>query len=531
MKSLVLPALCLIAANGAAQGTTEDYQRAYSLYGKFNATQVYDDPADITWDGKNVFHYTAYTPEGMAYYVGKTTGNVQDAEVKAVQMEALAALLARETGKDIKADALKLSRFKADAEQPTTVSFEFEGYKWKIEEACTENLRLAGEKEALPPKKPQRKPRHWMEVDDEKGAAPVASPDGKRQAYIKNDNVYVSDRDGRNERALSNDGTAGNYYSSWIKWSPDGKYVCANKIRPAEKRYVYYVESSPKNQLQPILHKQEYAKPGDELRFKVPCIFEVETGRAVIPSTELFNRQYDLYGPQWKEDGKAVTFEYNERGHKTYRMLELDAETGKMRTLVEESSPTFVNYNRTFRHILKGGKQMVWMSERDNWTHLYMIDLEKGKVDYQITKGEWVVRRVLRVDEERNTLPEAGINVPDSATNTSQGMLVRISEIEVYPEYINQYLSMALEVGATSVREEPGVIAIFPMVQQRDSCQIRILEIYASQEAYKHHIGTKHFQTYKQGTLHMVKSLDLVDMQPMNPSAMPEIFLKMKRGK
>ena len=412
MKSLVLPALCLIAANGAAQGTTEDYQRAYSLYGKFNATQVYDDPADITWDGKNVFHYTAYTPEGMAYYVGKTTGNVQDAEVKAVQMEALAALLARETGKDIKADALKLSRFKADAEQPTTVSFEFEGYKWKIEEACTENLRLAGEKEALPPKKPQRKPRHWMEVDDEKGAAPVASPDGKRQAYIKNDNVYVSDRDGRNERALSNDGTAGNYYSSWIKWSPDGKYVCANKIRPAEKRYVYYVESSPKNQLQPILHKQEYAKPGDELRFKVPCIFEVETGRAVIPSTELFNRQYDLYGPQWKEDGKAVTFEYNERGHKTYRMLELDAETGKMRTLVEESSPTFVNYNRTFRHILKGGKQMVWMSERDNWTHLYMIDLEKGKVDYQITKGEWVVRRVLRVDEERNTIyfTASGVN-------------------------------------------------------------------------------------------------------------------------
>ena len=92
------------------------------------------------------------------------------------------------------------------------------------------------------------------------------------------------------------------------------------------------MESSPKSQLQPILHQQEYAKPGDELRFKVPCIFNVETGQAVIPSTELFDRQYDLYGPEWKEDGKAVTFEYNERGHKTYRVLELDAETGKVRT-------------------------------------------------------------------------------------------------------------------------------------------------------------------------------------------------------
>ena len=111
----------------------------------------------------------------------------------------------------------------------------------------------------------------------------------------------------------------------------------------------------------------------------------------------------------------------------------------------------------------------------------------------------------------------------------ADNMLVRISEIEVYPEYLDEYLSFALNVGAASVRNEPGVIAIYPMIQQRDSCQVRILEIYASREAYKHHLTTKHFQTYKQGTLHMVKSLDLVDMKPMNPTDMPEIFLKMKR--
>ena len=84
------------------------------------------------------------------------------------------------------------------------------------------------------------------------------------------------------------------------------------------------------------------------------------------------------------------------------------------------------------------------------------------------------------------------------------------------------------KVGAESVRKEPGVIAIYPMVQNRDSCQIRILEIYADQEAYKKHIASEHFQTYKQGTLHMVKSLDLVDMTPMNPDGMKEIFTKMK---
>ena len=106
-------------------------------------------------------------------------------------------------------------------------------------------------------------------------------------------------------------------------------------------------------------------------------------------------------------------------------------------------------------------------------------------------------------------------------------MLVRISEIEVYPEYLDEYLAFARNVGAESVRKEPGVICIYPMVQKRDSCQIRILEIYAGQEAYKEHIASEHFQTYKQGTLHMVKSLDLVDMDLMNPEGMDEIFRKM----
>ena len=111
---------------------------------------------------------------------------------------------------------------------------------------------------------------------------------------------------------------------------------------------------------------------------------------------------------------------------------------------------------------------------------------------------------------------------------TKSDMLIRISEIEVYPEYLTEYLTFAKDVGATSVKEEPGVVCIYPMVQQRDSCQIRILEIYRDMAAYKSHIQTAHFQTYKQGTLQMVKKLDLVDMYPLNPDRMNEIFLKLK---
>ena len=95
-------------------------------------------------------------------------------------------------------------------------------------------------------------------------------------------------------------------------------------------------------------------------------------------------------------------------------------------------------------------------------------------------------------------------------------MLVRIAEIEVYPEYLTEYLTAATEIQQKSLAEEPGVLCLFPNQMKEDSTQFRILEIYASQEAYQHHIQTAHFQKYKQGTLHMVKSLKLQDLTPLN---------------
>ena len=115
---------------------------------------------------------------------------------------------------------------------------------------------------------------------------------------------------------------------------------------------------------------------------------------------------------------------------------------------------------------------------------------------------------------------------PTQTVRPDNTMIVRISEIEVYPEYLKEYLEFAHNVGATSVRVEPGVICIYPMQQIKNDCQIRILEIYASQKAYQDHIKTEHFQTYKQGTLHMVKSLELVDMRQMAPESLPLIFKK-----
>lgn len=110
--------------------------------------------------------------------------------------------------------------------------------------------------------------------------------------------------------------------------------------------------------------------------------------------------------------------------------------------------------------------------------------------------------------------------------NQNNGMIVRISEIEVYPEYFDEYLTFAKEVAESSVVKEPGVIAIYPMMEIKNNEQIRILEIYQDDNAYKKHITSEHFERYKNGTLHMVKSLDLVDMYQISPQSFVKVFKK-----
>ena len=104
--------------------------------------------------------------------------------------------------------------------------------------------------------------------------------------------------------------------------------------------------------------------------------------------------------------------------------------------------------------------------------------------------------------------------------------VVRIAEIEVYPEWLEAYLAAAGTVGAESVAKEPGVVCIFPMQKKESPTSIRIVEIYRSEEAYKEHLATPHFCKYKEGTPHMIKSLKLVPMQPLDPAHADSIFKK-----
>lgn len=387
---IALPLMLLSSGPAFAQGTLEDYNRAYSLRQKFSGYQVYHSDVNPHWvTGTSSFWYLQRTPQGNEYLLVDADRQIRR---PLFVRDSLAVQLQQSLGRRVDARNLPLDKGNLEASLDV-FRFVCDGYNWRYEIAAN---RLTREGKVPP----RRKGRHWMETDDEKGWGPVTSPDGKYEAYIKNDNIFVRDKASGRERQLSQDGTLSNYYSSYIQWSPDSRKVLSCRIRPVQKRYVYYVESSPRDQLQPKLHQQEYAKPGDELPFKVPCIFHVETGQRCIPETSLFAHQYSLSYLRWDADSKSVTFEYNERGHKTYRVLELSAEDGKVRTLIEEKEEKYVNYPLIYRNYLQDGKHILWTSERDNYNHLYLYDRTTGRPVRQITKGRWYVRGVQHVDEQ-----------------------------------------------------------------------------------------------------------------------------------
>ncbi|CCV13838.1 S9 family peptidase [Mesorhizobium sp. STM 4661] len=234
------------------------------------------------------------------------------------------------------------------------------------------------------------------------------SPDGKWIVYIKNYNVFLRSKDGLQDVALSRDGSEGNYYVfSTLNWSPDSRHLAAYRVRPGYKREVPYLDSST-DRLQREHSTLVYPKPGDVLPLPQPVLFEIASQRQVAIDDALFSNPFELSPLRWWADGRGFTFEYNQRGHQLYRLVEVDAATARARSIIDETSKTFVDYQplvmdqegtgKIFRYDVDDGKEIIWASERDGHEHLYLFDGRTGALKNQITSGEWVVRGVNHVD-------------------------------------------------------------------------------------------------------------------------------------
>lgn len=231
------------------------------------------------------------------------------------------------------------------------------------------------------------------------------SPDGVWQAFIKDYNVSVRELASGAETALTDDGAEKDAYSEDFHWSPDSQKLVVLRTRKGDTRKVYLVESSPKDQLQPKLHEMEYLKPGDQVDVSKPYLFDVAGKRRVPVSDERFSNPWSVSDVRWSPDSSRFTFLYNQRGHQVLRIVAVDAGTGEAKAVVDERSDTFIDYaGKQFSRHIDAANEIVWMSERDGWCHLYLYDAASGCVKNQITKGPWVVRDVESVDEAKRQI-------------------------------------------------------------------------------------------------------------------------------
>lgn len=360
MKQTTLFIFCLLAMafgaeSAASQVTRADYERADTILKC--SDRVYSPAIHPEWiDSSHYFWYKNHEKEGDFYYlVNAESGKKQ----RAADKKGLAAFFSKKQKK------------------------------------LAESLL----------KEEEKRPDRWRRREE--APVPVVSPDKKWEAYVKDNNLYLSplwdekEKDKpKEEIALTMDGTANLRYDGWsIIWSPDSRKLATVKVRDVQERRIPLIESSPSSQKQPILQWRNYAKPGDVLPVYLPVLFDVEARKQMALNVTPYENQFYLNLTGWREDSRAFTFEFNQRGHQRYVIGEVSAADGSIRHLVDEQTKTFIYYYNNYRYDLDDGKELLWISERDGWRHLYLIDGTNGQVKRQVTKGEWVLRQVDYVDE------------------------------------------------------------------------------------------------------------------------------------
>ena len=226
------------------------------------------------------------------------------------------------------------------------------------------------------------------------------SPDGKFEVRVKDGDLVMGDREAGEERLLAADDDTGIFRDPPV-WAPDGSRFAIWKTHDVPERQVHYIDSAPDGQLQPRHFTQDYPKPGDEIDTRAAWVFFTDGRKAIEPDVSLIENPYECRALAWRQDSERLTFEYIERGFGKHRVIEIDSEARRQRVLVNEESDTFVFvYGNSYRRDLMDGAEILWMSERDGWKHLYLLDGGDGSVKRQLTKGEWIVREVVEVDEE-----------------------------------------------------------------------------------------------------------------------------------
>ena len=328
----------------------------------------------------------------------------------------LAAGLSKAAGKEYRADRLPFDEIEFPGE--SSVQFRVGWADWKCDLKSYECVKAqTPAKEAEPNREKQEQAS--CEADDlfpsfdesdeftvlqppAERAREFRSPDRKFTAFVKDNNVFL--RSGGDDVQLSTTGTPGNGFEIFA-WSPDSKALVAARVEPGERKEVYTIESSPRGGGRAKLNTRPYPLPGDKFTAFELWVFDPENKKATKVEAERVD--FGRPVPRWHKDGRHFTYWKTDRGHQRFRVIEVDAHTGKTRSIIDDKSNTFVwtaHGARPFLRSADHSDEIIFGSERDGWHHLYLVDTKTGTVKNQITQGAWVVRGIERVDEEKRQI-------------------------------------------------------------------------------------------------------------------------------
>jgi dipeptidyl aminopeptidase/acylaminoacyl peptidase len=376
----------------SAQHRDSLYQRADRYNERFASKFYYSATYIQAVDSPHCFVYTTQTPKGKEFYLIDAERKTQK---NAFDQERLAVSLSNILDKKIEAYNLPFQQVRFSG-QMDSVYFRIETNDYC---AVLKDYTVA----ELPDRNRGRE-SYWGNVFKEDAKENVPSPDGKWEAYISEGNLWIKDRESGNIRKLSDDGSPYEYYSSNIYWSPDSRKIVCCKYRPGGDRKLLLISSSPQDRLQPETAEYDYPKPGDALPVRRPVVFLPDEDKVIRFDLPDADSQFDLNYIRWNKNSDFFTFEFNKRGHQQYIVYTGDVHSGTLRQAVKEESATFVYYQALYRYWFKESDELLWISERDGWRHIYLYDVLAGKVKQQLTKGEWVVKTVVRVDEKNRRI-------------------------------------------------------------------------------------------------------------------------------
>lgn len=379
------------------QGTLGDYKRSKDLKSQLT-NKVENLPGQFFWNEKgDLFWYDRATAKGKEYILVIPQ---QKKKELLFDVQKVLAAVENQLGRKLEYRSITNDRITLLNEQQ--VSLDLEDFQW-IWSRKRNELKQTGPSER---KERNAGSGYWGRryADDE--YREIEAPNKLQVAFIRNHNVFVAPKGKlKDARQVTFDGNNQQYYSNRIQWSGDSEKIAAVKIQKVEVRQLTLIESSPKEQLQPKLQARDYVKPGDALPQKSPVVFNLKRNQLFVFDISLIENQFDISDLSWRKDGRAVTFEFNKRGHQEYGVMELDANSGVSRFIIKETNKTFIDYSgKKYRTDILDGSEIIWASERDGWNHLYLYDGKTGKVKNQITAGEWVVRKVIHVDEDKRKI-------------------------------------------------------------------------------------------------------------------------------